>query len=58
VNDHWDRAAHAEFVLKRARALTIRCAYCNAQVGEPCVSRLGLELAKQPAHIARLRDVA
>ena len=56
MTDVWDRAAHAALVLARARALTVACEYCRAQIGDECVSREGVTLAMQPAHTVRLRD--
>jgi hypothetical protein len=56
MTDNWERGAHAALMLARSRAQNVRCEYCNAQVGEPCVSRTGYELHHQPAHLARLQD--
>lgn len=58
MTDHWDRAAHAQMVIERARAHTIQCRYCMAPQGEPCVNQItGEPLGRQPAHIVRLQDV-
>jgi hypothetical protein len=43
--------------MQRASALTIYCAYCHAQPGEPCSDpSTGYVLEFQPAHFRRLQD--
>lgn len=43
-------------ILRRAEALTIPCDYCHAGVGQPCFDRkTKIDIAKQPAHLARMR---
>jgi hypothetical protein len=42
---------------ERTRALTVKCTYCNAQPGEPCINKATNQpFQYAPAHPCRLVD--
>lgn len=52
-----DRLIIAERALTKARALTVECPHCAAEIGQECFSRTGVILVHQPAHFRRLQEV-
>lgn len=48
----------AGFILARVSAMTVKCAYCGADVERECFDpQTGYVLENQPAHMRRLQEV-